>query len=302
MDDLIGKRLGRSLREGDFFLEEDLEGSKGVEFQNSFRTRWGLISRFSDLDEMIGYGPKVIEFHLAQKDFFLGFQPDRGYSQELVVHAPEYINGRLFDLCSGSEEVREASVRLLQKTIALSRELAPHFRGTPKVIAHPGAMSLNSKLNVKTLRAALIKSLEEVDFTGTEILLENLPPYPWYFGGQWKGNYFMDPECIRALCEETGLGICFDLSHAALYCNAKEKDLPSFIAEVLPFVHHVHFADAYGLDGEGMPIGEGDIDFDGVMPLFSDYQGTWVPEIWRGHLNRGRGFLQALTRLRQYDI
>ena len=25
-------------------------------------------------------------------------------------------------------------------------------------------------------------------------------------------------------------------------------------------------------------IGDGDIDFDQIMPLFSDYKGTWVPK------------------------
>jgi hypothetical protein len=38
---------------------------------------------------------------------------------------------------------------------------------------------------------------------------------------------------------------------------------------------------------EGVQIGEGDIDFDEIIPLFSDYKGTWVPEIWRGHLHGG---------------
>lgn len=300
--ELIGKRIGRSLKTGNFFLEEDLDGSCRLEFRNSFRTRWGLISRFTDLKEMIEYGPKVIEFHLAQKDFNLGFRPDRDYEQELVVHAPEYINGKLFDLCSGSEEVRSTSVRLLQESINLCCDLGNRFTGTPKVIVHPGAMSLNSKLNENFLRKALLKSLEEIDPKGTEILLENLPPYPWYFGGQWKGNYFMDADCIGSVCKETGLGICFDLSHAALYCNAKEGDLSAFIKEVLPFIRHIHFADAYGLDGEGVAIGEGDIDFTSVMPLFSSYEGTWVPEIWRGHIQKGKGFIQALIRLKQYDI
>ena len=112
----------------------------------------------------------------------------------------------------------------------------------------------------------------------------------------------MDSRTICSLSKETGLSICFDLSHAALYCNAKEKELSSFIEEVLPYVRHIHFADAYGLDGEGVAIGEGDIDFDRIMPLFASYEGTWVPEIWRGHIQNGKGFIQALIRLREYDI
>jgi N-acetylneuraminate synthase len=300
--DLVGREISRDLKKGDFFLDEDVEGECVLDFHNSFRTRWGLISRFGDLEEMLGYGPRVIEFHLAEKDFHLGFRPERTYGQELVVHAPEYIDGRLFDLCSGSEEIRAASVRLLQKTIDLCQGLAPFFQGRPKIIVHPGAMSLNSKLNESALRAALLNSLSQIRSNGEEILLENLPPYPWYFGGQWKGNYFMDSDSIRSLCEDAGLSICFDLSHAALYCNAKGKDLSAFIEKVLPLVRHIHFADAYGLDGEGVAIGEGDIDFDRIMPLFASYEGTWVPEIWRGHVHKGKGFIQALVRLRQYDI
>jgi sialic acid synthase SpsE/sugar phosphate isomerase/epimerase len=302
ISDLIGKEIGRPLRDGEFFLDEDVDGPKRLDFANSFRTRWGLICRFSDLQEMLHHHPKVIEFHLAENDFSLRFQPNGPYGQELIVHAPEYIDGKLFDLCSGSEAVRSASVALLQKTIDLCKVMEPHFQGVPKVIVHPGAMSLNSKLNEQRLRQTLLRSFSDIERKGTEVLVENLPPYPWYFGGQWKGNYFMDPEGIRSFCEETGLGICLDLSHAALFCNAKGSQLNDFITSLKPHMRHIHFADAYGLDGEGMPIGEGDIDFDQVMPLFADYQGTWVPEIWRGHLDRGKGFLEALIRLRRYDI
>jgi N-acetylneuraminate synthase len=191
---------------------------------------------------------------------------------------------------------------MVQKTIKLARRIAPRFGGNPKVIVPPGAMSLNTKLAKEPLRQALVQSLSDIDGGGIELLLENLPPYPWYFGGQWKGNYFMDAEEIRSFCEETGINICFDLSHAALFCNAKQRELTDFIRILKPFIKHIHFSDAYGLDGEGVQIGEGDIDFDKVMPLFADYQGTWVPEIWRGHLHNAKGFTDALNRLRKYDF
>jgi len=300
--DLIGKVIQRDLQEGDYFLQEDIDGPCSLNLCNSFRGRWGLICRFSDFREMAAHGPKVIEFHLAEKDFRLGFKPNDSCPQELIVHVPEYIGDRLLDLCSGSREIRAASVKMVQKTIDLTRIMAPHFQGKPKLIVHPGAMSLSAKLNKEELRQALVQSLNEIDGGGVEILLENLPPYPWYFGGQWKGNYFMDAHEISSFCEEIGIRICFDLSHAALYCNAKEKDLSEFILVVKALIRHIHFADAYGLDGEGVQIGEGDIDLSKIMPLFANYQGTWVPEIWRGHLQKGKGFLEALTRLRKYSL
>jgi N-acetylneuraminate synthase len=137
---------------------------------------------------------------------------------------------------------------------------------------------------------------------GFEVLLENLPPYPWYFGGAWKGNYFMNAEEIASFCSDSGINICFDLSHAALYCNAKNKSLCTYIKTVSPYIRHIHFADGYGLDGEGVQIGEGDIDFESIMPLFKDYRGTWVPEIWRGHLQNSKGFIEALFRLSFYEL
>ena len=302
IEDLVGQQIQRDMAAGDFFLEEDVDGPVKLDFKNSFRSRWGLISRFSDAEQMLACHPKVIEFHLAEKDFQLPFELQGNRLQELIVHAPEYVGDRLLDLCSGSDVIRAASVNMVQKTIDLTKEITPHFSGKPKVIIHPGAMSLNTKLNPQQLQGALIKSLSEICADKVEILLENLPPYPWYFGGQWKGSYFMDPYEIQAFCSETGMNICFDLSHAALYCNAKEKDLKDFITRVKPFIRHIHFADAYGLDGEGVQIGKGDIDFNQIMPLFADYCGTWVPEIWRGHLHAGKGFREALIKMAGYGL
>lgn len=188
----------------------------------------------------------------------------------------------------------------------LANDIKNCFDGTPKVIAHPGAMSMKNKLDKRKLQSALERSLKELrqqnDMSSVELLFENLPPYPWYFGGQWKGNYFMDANEIALFCEENDMKICFDLSHMQLYCNAKSADLLDAVKTLLPFTSHLHLADGYGLDGEGVQFEEGDIKLEKVMPLFNDFAGTWVPEIWRGHLNNGRGFLKALEYLQRYAL
>ena len=142
----------------------------------------------------------------------------------------------------------------------------------------------------------LLQSLDSFYDGEVELLLENLPPYPWYFGGQWKGNYFMDAEEIKEFCDDTGYKICLDISHAGLYCNSREKDLSTYITSVRPYTRHSHIADAYGLDGEGVQIGEGDINWKRIMPLL-DFETSWVGEIWRGHLRGGAGFITALNRI-----
>ncbi len=303
LDELLGTRLRRFVRRHDYFVEEDVTDAE-VPFlpHKELAGEWGLIARFADAAAFLAHKPRVIEFHLAERDFGLDHGLDQQrYPCALVVHAPEYMGDHLNDLASSREELRRRSVDQAIRAARLALdELAFRFSGRPKLIVHPGAMSLNTKLDHDLLLANLARSLDELRLAigdAIELLFENLPPYPWYFGGQWKGNAFMAADEIDAFCRRHGIGLCFDLSHAALYCNAKEADLVDFVTTVLPHTRHVHFADAYGLDGEGVQIGEGDIDFSRIMPLFAGYRHSWVPEIWRGHLDGGRGFLLALERL-----
>ncbi|OPX36704.1 MAG: hypothetical protein B1H11_07025 [Desulfobacteraceae bacterium 4484_190.1] len=304
IEKVAGSLAVREIKKGDFFTEEDIGLAQEYDFTNTFESKWGLIARFSDYEEMLEYHPKVLEFHLAEQDFGLPFMPKHKFDMQLVVHVPEYMGERLLDLCSMDEDIRKESVDMVLKTITLSKRIEEFFKGSPKIIAHPGAMSMKQKLSSEALARNLAKSLAEiraaVDCTDIELLFENLPPYPWYFGGQWKGNFFMDALEIREFCTSTDMRICFDLSHAALYCNAKEKELTEYVKLLLPLTSHLHLADAYGLDGEGVQFGEGDIDLKKILPLFREFKGTWVPEIWRGHLDRGRGFRKALAFLSKY--
>jgi N-acetylneuraminate synthase len=301
---LIGSRASRNIKCGDFFIDRDIGNRDRPEFRKKFKSKWGLIARFTDFQEMLNYQPRVLEFHLAERDFDLPFSPDKRLDIQLVVHAPEYMGERLLDLCSENENIREESVALVIKTIKFTRTISCFFQGKPKVIAHPGAMSMNRKLDPEKLSSNLARSLAEIESepatTHVELLFENLPPYPWYFGGQWKGNYFMDANEIASFCERYNTRICFDLSHSALYCNAKEKELSSEIRTLLPYTRHLHLADGYGLDGEGVQFGEGDINLEKILPIFKGFKGTWVPEIWRGHLEGGKGFIIALSYLSKY--
>ena len=256
--------------------------------------KWGMIARPNDLVKVMTFNPKVVEVRFTENDFQHGFVPQT-YDAELVLHAPEYLGDRLFDLCSGNEQIRLESVRMAQGTISRAVFMKDYFKGIPKVVVHPGAMSMNTELRTDRLRNMLIRSVAQIDTRGLELLLENLPPYPWFFGGQWKGNFFMDADEIKEFCNETGYNICFDLSHAALYCNSTTWDISDYIKTVSAYIRHNHISDAYALDGEGVQIGDGDIDFGKAMPLLPDV--TWVPEIWRGHLNGYAGFIKALNKI-----
>ena len=102
MQDLIGKQIYRDIPKDDYFLLEDLEGPCIFNIPNTFRSRWGLISRFSDANAIFEHKPRVIEFHMAENDFDLSFEPNGHQLLQLVIHSPEYIGDKILDLCSGS--------------------------------------------------------------------------------------------------------------------------------------------------------------------------------------------------------
>ncbi len=296
-DDLVGRTAIRDIAEDDMFLPEDIGTRVTLDMEHTLPMEWGFVVRYNDFEPMLKYRPTILEFHFTDRDLdedYTGGDHDLG----LVVHAPEFWSNHLVDLCTPDDWLREASVKLLQRAIDVTRKLAPHFNGVPKVVVHPGAASLDHPIsNRKQLYDNLADSVDRLDFEGVELLLENLPAHPWYFGGQWLTNAFMDVKEIIEFIEPRGLKICFDTSHSKLYCNWANVDFYEQTRKILPYISHLHLADAAGLDGEGMQIGEGVIDWVKFFKVAQGYHGTMIPEIWRGHQRGGEGFLIALNRL-----
>lgn len=294
---LVGRTAERVIEEDEPFLEKDLGVKIELDMAHTLPMEYGFTVRFRDFDELLVYNPKMLEFHFTDQDLDEHY-PGNDFKFRMVVHAPEFWDRTLVDLCSTDEEQRIDSIALIQKAIDLTRKMAPHFVGKPKVVVHPGAMSLDHPIkDHKTLYDNLRRSVEQIDFAGVDLLLENLPPRPWYFGGQWLTNAFMDSYEIRDFLEPLGLKMCFDTSHSKLYCNWAHVDFYDQVKVILPYIGHLHLSDAAGLDGEGLQIGEGTIDWVHFFKIIGDYHDTMIPEIWRGHQRQGEGFLIAIQRL-----
>ncbi len=268
--------------------------------------RWnvGFTVRFRDCDDMLQYKPRMLEFHFTDQDLDEHY-PGDDYSAssdmplKLVVHAPEFWDRTLVDLCSLDERQRVASRNLLQKTINLTREMAPYFVGTPKVVIHPGAMSLDHPIRDKAaLYANLRRSVEELDYSGVELLLENLPPHPWYFGGQWLTNAFMDAYEIRDFLVPLRFEILLRLvaPQAVLQLGAC-RFLRTTDACCCRISDICIYQMAPVWTGRGCRSARASIDWIRFFRVLGDYHGTMIPEIWRGHQRQGEGFLIAIQRL-----
>ena len=62
-------------------------------------------------------------------------------------------------------------------------------------------------------------------------------------------------------------------------------------------IQHIHIADASGIDGEGLPIGTGDVENLSLIKKAMSFDCLKVIEVWQGHLNNGEGFRRAITKL-----
>ena len=300
--ELIGRTSTRVIEADDPFTDQDLGKRIDLDVAHTLPLEWGFTVRFRDFEESLKYHPAMLEFHFTDQDLDEHY-PGGDHEIKLVVHAPEFFERTLVDLCTVEDRQRNQSIALIQKAINLTREMAPHFIGKPKMIVHTGGMSLDNPIeNREILYDNLRASVEELEFDGVELLLENLPPHPWYFGGQWLTNAFMDAHEIRDFIEPLGLDMCFDTSHSKLYCNWAQVDFYEQVAVLLPYIRHLHLSDGAGLDGEGLQIGEGTIDWVKFFEIIGagkpdGYRGTMIPEIWRGHQRGNEGFIIAISRL-----
>ena len=221
-----------------------------------------VFSKVSNLD--------LVEIHLSYKDLEVELDQVLPERQEigLVVHAPELFAGdHTLDLCTADEGYRDHSIRELQRVIDISRDLRSRFRCPDPVllVTNVGGFSEHRHLDRderKPLQQRLIESLGRLNCGGdVEIIPQTMPPFPWHFGGQRFHNLFVDPSFIHSFCEEQGMRVCLDVSHSKLACNHLHLPFRDFLNQILPFTAHLHLADARDVDGEGLQIQDGEIDW-----------------------------------------
>ena len=300
-DEVVGLVTQRDIFAGEALTEDDLTAGTILEtFDGSgIAWQWGPVVRWHDFKQYLKYEPAVFEFHLSDKD--LDEEVPRGnFSQQVVVHAPEYIHRTYLNPAAEDRQERQLALEAWQHSLDVTRRLAESFSGKPKFVVHPGGITLQPITHPKKLMDIFADTLSRLHADGVEVLPENLPPRPWVFGGEWASNIFLLGEEIKQFLDATSYKMCFDTSHAALACNALGHSLPAMIELLLPYIRHLHVADAEGIGDEGLQIGEGTIDWKGALTPLAGYQNTMVPEIWQGHLHGGRGFLQAMEHLKPY--
>jgi len=307
-DLLVGKKLKRDMREEDFFFNSDLNENILKPRNYKFNHPWGVPVRYHDFKEYSSMvKPDLFEFHLSYSDMeinpkdFLNVQENIDF----VVHAPElFSESHLMDLASPDIEYRKKSIYETQRVIDITNSLKQFFPKTlkPMIVANVGGFTMDKNLEKELINdyySRFAESLSQLNLNGVELIPQTMAPFPWHFGGQRYQNIFVHIDEIIKWCTKLSLRMCLDISHTHLTCTNFNLDFYQFIKKIAPFTAHIHYGDAKGVNGEGLQIGDGDIDFIRLGKILNEGcpKASFIPEIWQGHKNGGEGFWIALEKL-----
>lgn len=307
LEELVGRIAGRDLVKGDFFYESDLSDEQ-IDLTFSFDRPWGIPVRYHDANQLVEkFKPSFIEFHLSYRDMDLN--PEHYLRPHMVdffaVHAPElFEESRLLDLASPDEDYRYWSIRKLQEVVDLTKKLhfIAEFDSDPVIIVNVGGFSTDAFIpsdRKEFYYERLVESFNSISCEGVNLCPQTNAPFPWHFGGQRYQNLLLQSDEIVQFCEVSKLNLCLDLSHSALSANHFGFDLCDFVSRISPYVSHIHLSDFEGVHGEGLPLGDGQMDLAKTIDLLNSRLAgvPFIPEIWQGHKDLGRGFADALSLL-----
>ncbi|WP_420868954.1 N-acetylneuraminate synthase family protein [Brachybacterium muris] len=313
LDDLVGRVLHRAVAAGDFFYPGDLAGEAQTHHDYTFRRPWGLPVRYHDVRPLLEVSdPDFLEYHFSYKDVELDphsfFDKRERLPQFFTTHAPDlYAGDFLIDLASPDDAIWERSIREVQNVVDITRQLREHYtcEQDPIVVVTMGGFLPDRHVRPEERRPMyerVQKALEQVDEAGVRLTAQTLPPFPWLMGGQQFHNLFMDPEDTAWFCETYGRRLTLDVSHTKLAANFAKRPFSEYVEAMGPHIEHLHIVDAVGVDGEGVQVGEGEVDFRDLAERLDRLapDAPFIPEIWQGHVNNGEGFFTALDRLEQW--
>jgi sialic acid synthase SpsE/sugar phosphate isomerase/epimerase len=311
INSLVGRIASRDIEADTCFFYSDLDKKVIKKEKYNFKRPYGIPVRYHDFERLTSQGYlDFAEFHLSYQDLnenpsnFITTQP----KLSLAIHAPElFQNDHILDLCSLNPDYRRTSIEHLNNVIAHCKELTACFKEQqpPILVVNAGGWDTEGFVSLEKkdlFYEALKKSLKEINDDSVSIAFQTMPPFPWHFGGQSHHNLFVDPDEIAKFCTETDQKICLDVSHSMMACNYYGWDLNEFVHKISKHISYLHIVDAEGSDGEGVQLGEGDVNFEALAEILNNEcpKVPFIPEVWQGHKDSGAGFWSALNFLEQY--
>lgn len=240
----------------------------------------------------------------------------------LVEGPVNSLDGGYFDLAAG----RPADRLVVRRLVELARAIGARAVNLHAIQPGPDPERLTAAHRAAALARAAEFAREFVELAGGAGLaptVENMPPVLQQRGGlAWFTPLGLAAEDLLELAARApGLRFCLDLSHAALYVNARcGRVAPAERARYAALLHYVeqlpavgsvrdyaerlgdgllscHVANARGLLDEGAPYGSGELDLDALVGALAGRIAYFVTEPLEPDPDRAREMRVAQRRL-----
>ena len=236
----------------------------------------------------------AFEFHLSFDEALSEidttiFSKKNNYS----IHLPDYINSyKLMDPFSNNKDQRELSLNIIENTVKFALRLQDLTGNNVPIV---GSFSIihEDKDNFYESHNNLFRSYQN---RGVEIIPQWLPPIAWYFGGSVTLNVMNNIDDIEYI-KKYDMNICMDICHLLLGQNYFKFSANLILDELKSKIKHIHIADAAGIDGEGLPIGKGELKNTQLLKKILGLNCLKVIEVWQGHLDNAAGFKEEVIKL-----
>ena len=289
-------------------LQIDVEKEKPVQSEN-FTNQNKIIDYTYFINKKISIPVRLHDYNLIRNKIPTGFYELHLSFEEIMsnidysifnkedkfsIHLPDYINSnQLIDPIYGDTNVKKISKRIIKKTNLLASYLESLTNEKVYVVGSFSKKLTNKRQYFQDLKRFIDENEREYNVT---ILPQWLPPIAWYFGGSVPLDIFNNDEDIE-LINELKLDICLDVCHLILSCNYFNLDFEESLERLKYRTKHLHLADAYGIDGEGVAIGKGALNSRSLVEKILNIDTIKVLEIWQGHLNSGQGFIEEIQTI-----
>jgi sialic acid synthase SpsE len=252
--------------------------------------------RFHDFQEVSKLFPlRNFELHLSFTELLSDFNYSMfSKNHDYSIHLPDYISPtQLIDPFSKNKEVKNRSLLIIKNASKLATFLS---KLTRKKIVLVSSIS-NIEKYPKDEFYNLCANLQKKNSTKNSLFtFQILPPFAWYFGGSYPIDVFSSPEDFSRIAS-LNLKITLDLSHLLLSCYFYNLNIRSALELLIPHTQHIHLSFAKGFDGEGADFSGLNKEEITILNELMNYPSAKVIEVWQGHLNRYKGFFQALNTL-----
>lgn len=215
------------------------------------------------LEDRLQYHPEVLELHLSEQDMS---DPDgiERTVQELkksvprvYLHHPSTLHGKYLDIISDSPEIVDFYNESTRTLIEICRRVGSrtvihaNYAGTPS-----SEWRNTDKVQKVRQRISFFQDL------GSEFLLwEN--SIEGIFSAQ-------NPHWITHLVQPLQLNLCVDVSHVFISVDGNHEQTSRVLAVTKPYAQYYHVVDSMGDRHDGLPLGEGQIDWPVVKDFLVD--------------------------------